>query len=260
MGLTVCYRVSVGRTEKWPRTTENSLFCSACILAESCCPSLCCVALVDITLVDLNFCLLVFFLYEIVLCLPRSWQWCMSLCMWVSLATWFGTAVLCYLPHCYLAKINYLQPLVGPQIFVNVRERETTNKPLIIGCWLGRDNESSFEDLGASTWNLLTPLSSGEFSVFDRMRGYRCGSSNMAHQGGILHCLNLSCLLYTGIWFCRIFTWNQVKSWPVLMTKACSSGGHCWDYYPGFLCHITQFLQLIWRSGTRRWNLQVSDL
>ena len=39
---------------------------------------------------------------------------------------------------------------------------------------------------------------------------------------------------------------------------ACHPGGHCWNYYPGTLS-CSQVPQLIWRSGTRRWNLRVSE-
>ena len=46
---------------------------------------------------------------------------------------------------------------------------------------------------------------------------------------------------------------------PASGNKACHPGGHYWNYYHGALSQIKS-LQLIWRSGTHRWNLWVPDL
>ena len=53
------------------------------------------------------------------------------------------------------------------------------------------------------------------------------------------------------------FGFVAVLFWPI--GDVSHPGSHCCDFYPGALSW-NQVLQLIWRSGTRRWNLRVPDL
>ena len=51
--------------------------------------------------------------------------------------------------------------------------------------------------------------------------------------------------------------------WPQYvngMQQGMMSGGHYCNYYPGNFSGADKSLQLIWRLGTRRWNLRVPDL
>ena len=50
-----------------------------------------------------------------------------------------------------------------------------------------------------------------------------------------------------------------MDGWMDERSRACHSGGHCWDYTSSTLS-FGQSLQLIWRWDRSRWNLRTCDL